>query len=536
MTTTPAEAAGSKTSESKTSESRTGGSRTSGSRAAPSSLSSRAADIPWATDVVDTTEEEIAGCVSRARSCFEEWSTWPFSRRRAFLKQVRHLLAKRAREMADVIVGDTGKIPAEAMLNEIVVTCELMAYYERHGARILATEPVGPGLLLAYKQASIRYEPLGVVGVISPWNYPLILSMGPVVTALFAGNTVILKPSEVTPHVGLAVRDLFLDAADAFGASASERSLLAGLVQVVTGAGSVGDALVRSGVDKIVFTGSVRTGQAVMRAAADSLTPVLLELGGKDPMIVAASANLDRAAHGAVWGAFTNAGQTCMAVERVYVEESVYDDFVDKVVAITNRLRQGSGAGHDLGAITWKRQFDVVWKHLQDATAKGAKVLAGGNPVVVGGRQSLEPTVLVDVDHTMAVMKEETFGPILPIMAVHDLDEALDLANDSVYGLSSSVWASDRQSIEKLTSGMRAGAVCVNDCMVSYAMPALPFGGVGHSGIGRTHGYVGLREMSRTKAVASDRLGLKQEPHWLPLGRWTGSLAETILWLRHRVG
>ena len=309
-----------------------------------------------------------------------------------------------------------------------MAVCETMDWYAKNGAAVLAPQPVSPGTM-AHKKAWKRYEPMGVIGVISPWNYPFTLSMTPLITALFAGNTVVLKPSEVTPTVGLAIGRLFED--DIWG----------DIVQVVTGGGATGEALVRSGVDKVVFTGSARTGKRVMAAAADTLTPVLLELGGKDPMIVLDDADVDRAAKGAVWGSLQNAGQTCMSVERVYVEEGVYDEFVDRVVTEVSAIRQDDGGG-DIGSMTFEPQVDIVERHLDDAVDKGAKVLTGG---ARGDRDGalVPPTVLVDVDHSMAIMRDETFGPVLPIMKVPDVEEAIRLANDSPYGLNSSVWTSD---------------------------------------------------------------------------------------------
>ncbi|NNN20941.1 MAG: aldehyde dehydrogenase family protein [Acidimicrobiales bacterium] len=476
-------------------------------------------------DVIDTTEEEVQKAVERAREEFNVWSALSFKERARHLAKVRKLLAESADDIVDVIVSDTGKVPTEALVNEVVVTVELMRWYGANGEKALAPTKVNPGILMAHKSGEIRYEPYGVVGIISPWNYPLTLSMGPIVAALFAGNTVVVKPSEVTPHVGIAVGELFKKVANEVGAHHN-------LVQVITGPGKVGDTLVRSGVDKVAFTGSVKTGQAVMKAAAETLTPVVLELGGKDPMVVLADADIERAARGAVWGAFTNSGQTCMAVERVYVEKEIYQPFLDKVVEITSKLKQGSGDGFDLGAMTWKRQKDIVRAHLDDAISKGAVVAAGGNDLIVGGRESIEPTVLVNVNHSMAIMTEETFGPVLPIMEVANEKEALELANDSIYGLNSSVWGKDPQALERVASGLQAGNVCINDTMVSYALSALPFGGVKYSGIGRTHGVEGLRSMTQTKSIARDRFGLKSEMQWMPLPSWLGKGAKLLLKLR----
>jgi acyl-CoA reductase-like NAD-dependent aldehyde dehydrogenase len=292
----------------------------------------------------------------------------------------------------------------------------------------------------------------------------------------------------------------------------------------------VGEALVRSGVQKVVFTGSVATGKRVMKAAADTLTPVVLELGGKDAFVVDADADVERAARAAVWGAFSNAGQTCMAVERAYVVEPLYQRFVDRVVDLTSSIRPG----RDIGTMTHEGQVKIVEDHVHDAVAKGARVASGGTRQA--GSLAYPPTVLLDVDHSMKVMRDETFGPVLPIMRVADRDEALRLANDSPYGLNASVWARDKAGVEDLVSRIESGNVCVNDCMVSYAIPGLPFGGVKESGLGRTHGEEGLWEMSAIKAVASDRFGLKREPMWFPVPRLLQRAVRGLLRLRYGRG
>jgi len=452
--------------------------------------------------VPDLDETAVRAAIARARAVSGSWSALTYRERTRHLLTVRDRLLDRAEEIVEVICAETGKQRAEAVTTELMAVCETIGWYAKNGARVLATQPVNPGVL-AHKKAWKRYEPMGVIGVISPWNYPFTLSMTPVITALFAGNAVVLKPSEVTPTVGLAIGELF------------EHDTWGDLVQVVTGGGATGEALVRGGVDKVVFTGSVRTGKRVMAAAADSLTPVLLELGGKDPMIVCADADLDRAAKGAVWGAFQNAGQTCMSVERVYVEESIKDEFIDRVVLETARIRQDADGG-DIGSMTFAPQVDIVESHLADAVDKGAKVLVGGTRLDRPGLW-FEPTVVVDVDHSMDLMTEETFGPVLPIMAVADSDEALRLANDSVYGLNSSVWTEDEDLGTSIANRLQAGNVCINDCIVSYAVAGLPFGGVKQSGIGRVHGAEGLREFSNVKSVLSARVGLPRELWWFPV-------------------
>ena len=477
--------------------------------------------------VPDQGRDEVAEAVASAREAYRDWGRLSFAERAEHLLVVRDVLLDRIDEVTRVIVSETGKLPAEALVNEVMIVAETIAYYARHGAKALRPERASTGML-GHKRASRTLEPMGVVGVISPWNYPFTLAMTPVVTALFAGNAAVLKPSEVTPLTGLLIGDLF---ASAFDGTRHE-----GVVQVVTGRGATGEALVRSGVQKVCFTGSAATGRRVMAAAADTLTPVVLELGGKDPMIVCADADLDRAASAAVWGAFQNSGQTCQSVERVYVEAPVYDAFVDRVVARTRAIRQGSGPGSDVGSMTFPPQLEVVERHLVDAMARGATALTGGRRVP--GREGLwfEPTVLVDVDHDMAIMRDETFGPVLPIMRVADTEEAVALANDSTFGLNSSVWTGDAAKGRAVARRIEAGNVCINDVLVSYGVADLPFGGVKESGIGRVHGLQALRDFSVAKSVLVDRAGLSREPWWYPMPSWLDAGTRASLILRHRRG
>src|SRR5437588_588880 len=373
--------------------------------------------------VADMDDAEVRQAVQRARSAFRVWGRLDFHERREQLLRVRDRMLDR---MDDVVYGirdGTGKLRNEAVFTEVFVSADLIEFYARHGEKMLRSQRVPTGIFAFTKRAYKVYEPLGVVGVISPWNYPFSLTMTPVVTALFAGNTVVLKPSEVTPLVGVLVGELFAEASE-----------YAGIVDVVTGGGTTGSHLVGAGVQKVCFTGSVATGRKVMAKAAETLTPVLLELGGKDPMVVLDDADVDRAAKGAVWGAFSNSGQTCIAIERAYVEAAVYDAFVDKVVAKARAIRQGT-SNDDVGSMTFPPQLELVERHLADAVDKGAKVLTGGRRRKDLGDMWFEPTVLVDVDHSMAIMRDETFGPVLPIVKVADEAEALRMANASPYRL-----------------------------------------------------------------------------------------------------
>src|SRR5690606_6466972 len=369
--------------------------------------------------------------------------------------------------------------------------------------------------LMKTKRLRLVYKPLGVVGIITPWNFPFVLALNPTAQALMAGNAVVLKPSEVTPNAGRLVEELFR------AAGAPE-----GLVQCVTGDGETGAALVEAGVDKISFTGSVRTGRRVAEACGRQLIPCTLELGGKDPMVVCADADLDRAASGAVYGAFANAGQVCVSTERVYVVESVADEFLRKVVERTARLRQGTGGEADVGPLIWPRQLEVIERHVEDARRRGARVLTGGrrNPAYPG--YFYEPTVLADVDHEMLVMREESFGPLMPVMRVRDETEALRLANDSAYGLNANVWTRDKRRGLELARRIDAGCAVVNDCMITYGIPESPFGGVRESGIGRVNGEQGLKGYCTVQSIVVDRFGSKSEPIWFPYD------ARKTRWLR----
>jgi aldehyde dehydrogenase (NAD+) len=427
---------------------------------------------------------DVDATVARARVAATAWSALSFEARAEELTAFRKALARSASELAALIHSENGKPELEALV-EVMMALDHLKHASRRAEKAMAPRRVSSGVLANFR-ARISYHPLGVVGVIGPWNYPVFTPMGSIAYALAAGNAVVWKPSELTPLIAVKIEQL-----------ARSTFALPDLLQVVTGAGATGAALARSAVDKIAFTGSTATGKRVMMAAAERLTPVVLELGGKDAMIVADDADVGKAAEACVYGALTNAGQACISVERVYVAASIHDRFVDEVVRQVRDLKVGGDDGH-VGAMTSPAQVAIVKDHLQDAIAKGAKVLTGGVDAIAGNY--IQPTVLTEVDHHMKVMTDETFGPVIPIARVGSLDEAIRLANDSRYGLGSSVFGGKVAS--NLASRLRAGMTSINSVMAYAGIPTLPFGGIGESGFGRIHGDEGIREFTRMKSTA----------------------------------
>lgn len=467
--------------------------------------------------VYESTPNEVYETIDRARNTARRWRESNFAMRRNYLLTVRDVLMDRIDEIVDVVTAETGKPEGEALAAEILVTADLIGYCAGRLKRVFSTKGAQTGLFKT-KRAYKVYEPYGVVGVISPWNFPFYLTLAPVVSAIAAGNTVVIKPSEHTPLVGSKVIELFEEAA--------RRCFIAGavgrrLVELAQGGPEIGEALVKGGVDKVAFTGSVETGKKVGKAASENLTEVLLELGGKDPMIVCSDANVKRAAGGAVWGAFSNAGQACISIERAYVHQAVYDEFTSRVADLAGRIQ----VGREYGPITHAEQLEVIEDHLADARSKGAEILVGGERNTSLGELYFKPTVLTGVDHTMKIMREETFGPVLPIMRTEDEREALTLANDTVYGLNSSIFSNSREKARALAAGIKSGGVCINDVLISSAIPGLPYGGYKQSGIGYAHGDEGLLEFARAKAIAEDRLGLSRELMWFPIDK---NLAPTL--------
>jgi acyl-CoA reductase-like NAD-dependent aldehyde dehydrogenase len=458
-------------------------------------------------EIAVASADEVLAAVERARKAQVGWAEAGFDERARHLRRAARILLARRDELAAAIASETGKPAVEILATELIPACDALEYWAKRAKRVLADRTV-PLHLLKTKKLRVVYKPLGVVGIVTPWNFPFVLVLNPAVQALAAGNAVVLKPSEATPQTGRLVEELFRAA-----------GLPEGLVGCVVGDGETGAALVGAGVDKVSFTGSVATGRRVAEACGRALVPCTLELGGKDPMIVCADADLERAAAGAVYGAFANAGQVCVSTERVYVVDTVADAFLRRVVEITAALRQGPGGEADIGPLIHAPQLDVVERHVADAVARGARVLTGGrrNPNWEG--LYFEPTVLTDVTHEMLLMREETFGPLLPVVRVRDEAEALRLANDSRFGLSASVWTRDKRRGVELARSIESGSAVVNDWGLAYGIAESPFGGVKESGLGRVNGDVGLRSNCQVQSIVVDRFGAKAEWLWFPYDR-----------------
>jgi len=457
--------------------------------------------------VPDLGPADVAELARKGRAAQPGWEALGYEGRAKVLLRGQKWLIDNSSRVIETIISETGKSWEDAQLAEISYGANAFGFWAKNAEKYLGEERVrSASVLLKGKKLLMHYKPLGLIGVIGPWNYPLANSFGDCIPALAAGNSVILKPSEVTPLTSVLMAEAM-----------RECGMPDGVFQVATGRGETGAALVDE-VDMIMFTGSTATGKKVAMKAAETLTPVSLELGGKDPMIVLSDADVERAANVAVYASMQNSGQTCISIERVYVEAPVYDEFVAKVTEKAKAIRQGvpSGPGSvEVGAITFPKQMDIIESHVNDALAKGAHAVTGGHRGP-GPGDFFEPTVLVDVDHTMTAMTEETFGPTLPIMKVADAEEALRLANESPYGLSGSVFSKDIARGESVAARLQSGAVCVNDALMNYSALELPMGGAKASGLGSRHGAGGIRKYTQQQAMLVSRIHPKRDVHHFP--------------------
>ncbi len=481
-----------------------------------------------------TSEEEVRAAVERSREAFHMWKKTSYAERRQLIMKAREVILADIDGIAHLISSESGKPFGEAIAMEIAPVLDLMQYFARKTENMLTPKRIGIGLYtLLGRYSKIVYHPLGVVGIIPAWNYPLSIPLGEAVMAVMAGNTVVIKPSELTPFTGLKIGEIFEKA----GAPAN-------LVQIVSGDGRTGAALVDAAPDKIMFTGSVATGKKIAEAAAKDLTSVVLELGGKDPMIVFEDANLELASSAAVWGAFCNAGQSCSSVERLYVQESVAEKLTKLIVEKTRMLKQGSGDNESVsvGAMSSERQLKIVEDHVEDFRREGARIEIGGarrsgdTPVPTeaasasehfstasGGEDKsvlaplfYEPTVISGATNEMRAMQEETFGPTLPIATFKTEEEAIRLANDSEFGLTASVWTGDYTRGKRVAEQIEAGSVCVNEVLYTHGIGQTPWGGFKNSGRGRTHGREGLMELVQPQHIHVNRVALLPDAWWLP--------------------
>ena len=436
-------------------------------------------------------EDAVNAAIDRARAASQWWGGLGFKERRVRLLNIKGALTRSLNRVATLIHQETGKTIEDAQL-EVITTIAHLDWAARKAEKVLGPRGVFPGLLAINQKCVLEYQPLGVVGVIGPWNYPLFTPMGSIAYALAAGNAVVFKPSEYTPGVALLLAEIV-------GGVVPEQPVL----QVVTGLAETGAALTRGNVDKVAFTGSARTARKVMAACAERLTPIVAECGGKDAFIVAADADVDRAAEAALWGAMSNAGQTCVGVERVYVVESVYETFVDKLAEQASALRPGEDRTASYGPITMPGQLDVIKRHIDEAVAQGGKAIVGGPSSVK--EPYVEPVILLDVPDDSPAVREETFGPTITVHRVKDVDEAVARANASAYGLAGAVFSSSRSTAMSAARRLRGGMTSINAVIAFATVPALPFGGVGDSGFGRIHGADGLREFARSKSITRQR-------------------------------
>lgn len=468
-----------------------------------------------------TQPSALPQILSRARTAQAIWARVPMRERCSRLRALRDCILSSRDTLADAVVAESGKPRVESLFADIFVAVDTAAYFAKNAERLLQSERV-PHHSLAAKAKSGKqtYEPIGVIGIISSWNYPLAIPMSQIIPAVAAGNSVICKASDLTPHCGALIEKLFADA-----------GFPTDLVTVVQGGGEVGQALIEADADKVIFTGSVATGRQVAEACAKRLIPTVLELGGKDAMLVLADANLDVAASAAVWGSYTNCGQVCLSVERLFVEQSVSDEFAARCVAKTKKLRLGAGIdpATDVGPMIRPQHVQRMVDFVEDAVSRGARVLCGGHPRVDLGPSFFEPAVITNVDSTMKLFQEETFGPILAIQTVADAEEAVARANDSPFALSASVWTRDASRGEAIAKRLRAGAVLVNDAVSYFAIAEAPHGGCSASGWGRTHGKAGLLEMVHTKYIDVDRLPSREKPWWYRYGADLERAADAFL-------
>ena len=470
---------------------------------------------PATLEVIDKVpledDKEVRRKVERAKRSFEDWSQLDFEDRAEIVSRAGQVILDEIDDIARLITHEQGKPLVESITADIMVAVDLIFLYSKRGRKLIEEYEIPLHLFKFVKRSKIVPRPLGVVAVISPWNYPFAIPMSGIVFALLAGNTVVFKPASDTPLIGLKIKDIF-----------EKAGLPRGVLEVVITRGAVAErTLCVPPIRKVIFTGSTDAGKRIIKKCAENIIPVVAELGGKDPMIVLDDADIEMASRGAVWGAFTNAGQVCASVERVYVHKSIADRFIEAVVEETKKIRLGNGEdpSTDMGPLVNESQLKTVSEHVLDAVGKGARVITGGTKREDLKGYFYEPTVLTDVDHSMLCMKEETFGPTMPIMTFESEDEAIRLANDSKYGLTASVWTGDKSRGEFIARKIEAGTVMINDHAMSYGLVETPWQGMKQSGIGRSHSDEGFKEFLYPQHINTEEIKLKSKPWGYPYSR-----------------
>lgn len=455
------------------------------------------------------SSEDCLKAVQAAKEAHPEWKETPIRSKKVFLKKAKDILLKRSRETARLITLEKGSPLPESMSSEVMSSLEALDYYIHSMDELLKPTNMKHNVVLFFhKKGLFHFYSLGPMLVISPWNFPFMIPFLDILAGLTAGNTLVLRPSSTTPFCGLHIGEIF-----------EEAGLPPGVLNIVPSRTQQAEEMITlPDFHMISFTGSTSTGKRVMELASRNLTNINLELGGKDPMIVLKDADLDKAAYGAVWGAFMNCGQSCGSIERVYADRQIIDSFTEKVTAFTKNLRVGNpmDEGTDIGPMATLSQLELVEEHIQDAREKGADVLCGGERIKDVPGHFIRPAVLSRVNHSMKIMKEETFGPTLPIMPFSDPDEAAALANDSDFGLTASVWTESRKKAHYLTSKIESGTVTINDHMSSFSEPGAIWGGIKQSGIGRCHGPIGFKDLVYVKYVSQDFSKKKHRIWWYP--------------------
>jgi len=492
-------------------------------------VSENPATLEAAGEVSLASDDVCRRAVRAAKDAFPAWRWLAAGEKRDIFKRAERILAGRASEVARLIATEKGSPYPESLAVEVFGALQSLSYYAENQGRLLRPMPDGHHAPLFFNKSAVyHFHPLGPTLIISPWNFPFLIPMFDVISALTAGNTVVLRPSTSTPLTALLLGEIFVEA-----------GLPPGVLNIVVCRTPQAEAMiVDRNVQTVMFTGSVGVGRRIMELCSRNLTKLTLELGGKDPMIVLPDADIERAARGAVWAAFMNCGQSCGSVERVYVAREIAEPFTARVIELAGQVRVGNplDEGVDMGPMATAGQLKAVEEHIEDARTRGARIpVGGGRPAGLPGH-FLEPTVLTGVDHTMRIMTEETFGPTLPIMAFDRPDEAVDLANDSDYGLTASVWTRDRERAAWFAERLEAGSVTVNDHMYSFVEPRAIWGGIKQTGMGRSHGPYGLHELVNIKYVGMDFFRKKAQTWWFPYDRSLAGIMERAIALFHGRG